>query len=50
MELHKRPQEEDQREIKRLQEELRRKDKVLSEAAALLIASTRSWPSGERTP
>jgi transposase-like protein len=30
---------EDQREIKRLQQELRRKDKALAEAAALLIAS-----------
>jgi hypothetical protein len=30
---------EDQREIKRLQQELRRKDKALTEAAALLIAS-----------
>jgi transposase-like protein len=29
----------DQREIKRLQQELRRKDKALAEAAALLIAS-----------
>ena len=36
--LQKRHQE-DQREIKRLQQELRRKDKVLAEAAALLIAS-----------
>jgi len=33
--LHKRHQE-DQREIKRLQQELRRKDKALAEAAALL--------------
>jgi hypothetical protein len=30
---------EDQREIKRLQQELRRKDKALAEAATLLIAS-----------
>jgi transposase-like protein len=30
---------EDQRQIKRLQQELRRKDKALAEAAALLIAS-----------
>ena len=29
----------DQREIKRLQQELRRKDKVLAEAAVLLMAS-----------
>jgi hypothetical protein len=29
----------DQREIKRLQQELRRKDKALAEAAALLLAS-----------
>ena len=29
----------DQREIKRLQQELRRKDKALAEAAALLMAS-----------
>jgi len=36
--LHKRHQE-DQREIKRLQQELCRKDKALAEAAALLIAS-----------
>ena len=36
--LQKRHQEV-QREIKRLQQELRRKDKVLAEAAALLIAS-----------
>jgi len=36
--LQKRHQE-DQREIKRLQQELRRKDKALAEAAALLIAS-----------
>jgi len=36
--LHKRHQE-DQREIKRLQQELHRKDKALAEAAALLIAS-----------
>jgi hypothetical protein len=37
-ELQKRHQE-DQGEIKRLQQELRRKDKALAEAAALLIAS-----------
>jgi hypothetical protein len=36
--LQKRYQE-DQREIKRLQQELRRKHKALAEAAALLIAS-----------
>ena len=36
--LQKRHQE-DQREIKRLQQELRRKDKALAEAAALVIAS-----------
>ena len=36
--LQKRHQE-DQRQIKRLQQELRRKDKALAEAAALLIAS-----------
>ena len=36
--LEKRHQQ-DQREIKRLQQELRRKDKALAEAAALLIAS-----------
>ena len=30
---------EDQRDIKRLQQELRRKDKALAEAAALLLAS-----------
>jgi uncharacterized small protein (DUF1192 family) len=36
--LEKRPQQ-DQREIKRLQQELRRKDKALTEAAALLMAS-----------
>jgi putative transposase len=36
--LQKRHQE-DQPEIKRLQQELRRKDKALAEAAALLIAS-----------
>jgi hypothetical protein len=38
--LRKRHQE-DQREIKHLQQELRRKDKALAEAAALLIASTK---------
>jgi Tfp pilus assembly protein FimV len=38
--LQKRHQE-DQRQIKRLQQELRRKDKALAEAAALLIASTK---------
>ncbi len=36
--LEKRHQQ-DQREINRLQQELRRKDKALAEAAALLIAS-----------
>jgi hypothetical protein len=36
--LQKRHQE-DQREIKRLQQELSRKDKALAEAAALLITS-----------
>jgi hypothetical protein len=36
--LQKRHQE-DQRQIKRLQQELRRKDKALAEAAALLLAS-----------
>jgi Tfp pilus assembly protein FimV len=36
--LEKRYQQ-DQREIKRLQQELRRKDKALAEAAALLMAS-----------
>jgi transposase-like protein len=36
--LEKRHQQ-DQREIKRLQQELRRKDKALAEAAALLMAS-----------
>jgi transposase-like protein len=36
--LEKRHQQ-DQREIKRLQQELRRKDKALAEAAALLLAS-----------
>ena len=39
----------DQREIKRLKQELRRKEKALAEAAALLIASKRVRPSGERT-
>ena len=39
----------DQREIKRLQQELRRKDKALAETAALLIASKRSRLTGERT-
>ena len=38
MDLEKRHQQ-DQREIKRLQQELRRKDKALAEAAALLMAS-----------
>jgi hypothetical protein len=46
--LQKRHQE-DQREIKRLQQELRRKDKALAEAAALLIASKRSRLTVERT-
>jgi hypothetical protein len=36
--LQKRHQE-DQREIKRLQQELRRKEKALAEAAALLLAA-----------
>jgi hypothetical protein len=36
--LQKRYQE-DQREIKRLQQELRRKEKALAEAAALLLAA-----------
>ena len=40
---------EDQREIKRLQQELRRKDKALAAAAALLLASKKSRPTGERT-
>jgi hypothetical protein len=44
--LQKRHQE-DQREIKRLQQELQRKDRAL--AAALLIASKRSWPTVART-
>lgn len=46
--LQKRHQEA-QREIKRLQQELRRKDKALAEAAALLIASKKIqayWPEG----
>jgi len=34
----------DQREIKRLQQELRRKDKALAKAAALLIASKKIQP------
>ena len=34
----------DQRELKRLQQELRRKDKALAEAAALLIASKKLQP------
>jgi len=46
--LQKRHQE-DQREIKRLQQELRCKDKALAEAPALLIASTKIRPSGGRT-
>ena len=38
----------DQREIKRLQQELRHKDKALAQAAALLIASTKiQGPWGE---
>ena len=47
--LQKRHQEA-QREIKRLQQELRRKDKALAEAAALLIASKKIqayWGEGE---
>jgi len=36
---HQKRHQEDQREIKRLQQELRRKDKALAEAAALLLAS-----------
>jgi len=36
--LEKRHQQ-DQREIRRLQQELRRKDKALAEAAALLLAA-----------
>ena len=39
----------DQREIKRLQQELRRKDKALAEAASLEMASKKSRPTGERT-
>jgi hypothetical protein len=39
----------DQREIKRLRQKLRRRDKALAEAAALLIASKRSRPTGART-
>ena len=39
----------DQKDIKRLKQELRRKEKALAEAAALLIASKRIMPSGERT-
>ena len=41
---------EDQRAIKRLQQELRRKDKALAEAAALLMASKKIqayWGEGE---
>ncbi len=38
----------DQREIKRLKPELRRKGKALAEAAALLMAAKRFRPSGER--
>ena len=47
--LQKRHQE-DQREIKRLQQELRRMDKALAEAAALLMASKKIqayWGEGE---
>jgi len=47
--LQKRHQE-DQREIKRLQQELRRKDKALAEAAALLLVSKKIqayWGEGE---
>ena len=39
----------DQREMKRLQQELRRRNMALAEAAALLMASKRSRPTGERT-
>jgi transposase len=39
----------DQREIKWLNQELRRKEKALAEAAALLMAVKKSRPSGERT-
>jgi len=46
--LQKRHQEE-QLEIKRVQQGLRRKDKALTEAAALLILSKRFRSSGERT-
>jgi hypothetical protein len=38
-----------QQEIKRLKQELHRKEKALAEAAALLIASQKSMPTGERT-
>jgi hypothetical protein len=39
----------DQKEIKRLQKEMQRKDKALAEAAALLLAAKRSRPFGEST-
>ena len=44
-----RQHQDDQREIKRLQQELRRKDKALAEAAALLLASKKiqaHWGEG----
>ncbi len=46
--LEKRHQQ-NQLEIRRLQQELQRKDRALAEAAALLLAAERSRPSGERT-
>ena len=46
--LEKRHQQ-DQKEIKQLKQDLRRKEKALAEAAALLIAAKKSRPSGERT-
>jgi hypothetical protein len=39
----------DQKDIKRLKQELRRKEKALAESPALLLALTRFSPSGERT-
>ena len=45
--LEKRHQQ-DQKEIKQLKQDLRRKDKALAEAAALLIAAKKSRPSWER--
>ena len=39
----------DQREIKRLKQELRRKEKALAKAAALLMAAYKIQASGERT-